>query len=115
MENFPYIPRNALKSVLSLFISGLLSCSIGHEPQVPVHVVEEARGSLVMDAGGPTYRKRRTVLAPAVSGLLVEMEDLKDLDDLASRHEQTFEPLDNYDYDYDWLSYSNLSLTIVHS
>lgn len=46
--------------------------------EVPVHVVEEARSSLVMDAGGPAYRKRRTVLAPAVSGLLVEMEDLKE-------------------------------------
>ena len=80
-----------------MFISGLLSFTIGHGPQVPVHVVEEARSSLVMDAGGPSYRKRRTVLAPAVSGLLVEMEDLKDLD-LAGRHEQTFEFLDMIDY-----------------
>lgn len=63
-----------------MFISGLLSFTICHGPQVPVHVMEEARSSLVMDAGGPAYHKRRTVLAPAVSGLLVEMEDLKDID-----------------------------------
>ena len=42
-----------------------------------MHVVEETRGSV--PGAGPAFRKRRTVLAPAVSGLEMELEDLKEL------------------------------------
>lgn len=45
--------------------------------EVPVHVVEETRGS-VPGTGPAAFRKRRTVLAPAVSGLEVELEDLQE-------------------------------------
>ena len=48
-----------------------------HPPKVPVHVVEETRGS-VAGTGPAAFRKRRTVLAPAVSGLEVELEDLQE-------------------------------------
>lgn len=42
-----------------------------------MHVVEETRGS-VPGTGPAAFRKRRTVLAPAVSGLEVELEDLQE-------------------------------------